>query len=1412
MTDAKTIWTSEQKLAIGLRGKNLLVSASAGTGKTSVLVERIIAHLLSDDPVTDIERLLVVTFTEKAALEMKERVRASLEAAAEKNPGDTRLERQLSYVDRAHISTIHSFCLGIVRRYFYKVGLDPSFRVLDEKEAELLRTEALEDVFEEWYGRSADFWDGGAPENVPSAERGSPLEGDFFREGPIFRAGPGSPRGYVEDAARFFPGLVERYGGRGVDEDLKGIILRLHDFVRSQPSQISWLEHVLKDAARWLSDPGGKTLLRLPWTRVLLEALADDLDEAIAFAEEARRISASPGGPGDYLPLLERELAVYHEAKELALKAIAACESVSGATSEAVESAGLEALGALREISGYKHERLPGKKIDCDPELREKAKSLRDLAKRAFSRLEECSILRPAEELVEEMRKTLPYLYCLSALVADFDRKYSEKKLERGGLDFADLEKYCLEILTMDDGLLAEEVRKEFDYVLVDEYQDTNPVQEEILSIVSKPGNLFMVGDLKQSIYRFRLAEPGIFLGKLRRYSRVAEDGKFGPDAPGLLVELSRNFRSRREIIDAVNYVFEKIMTRNRAGIDYGAGHRLNAGASYPELSATAGRSEGAQGTAEGSGGNPYLAELHLVERNSVSRENDAATQGNGSSAGESGESPGEDPDYDPSADSEIEEYEALEKEALVVAAKIKELVDPERPFMIWDTAKKRARPCTYRDIAVLMRATRDRANAVLEIFQRCEIPSYCDLGTGYFRAREVEVALALLSVIDNPRQDIPLAAVLRSPVVGLEPRDLAIIRTRCRGTDFYDSVRDFARQAPDDPVGKTRESPGSEVLPTNEQSPGDLREVGSGGDNSEDLARIRRAVSDFLERLERWRTMARRLPLAEVLWTVLSETGYYDYVGGLPGGAQRQANLRALVDRAMEFDSFGRHGLFRFLRFIERLEETKGDLGTARALGEHEDVVRIISIHKAKGLEFPVVFLMDLGKLFNMEDTRPDILFHRDLGLCPMYCDLRTRVKYPTMAHAAASVRIRKENLAEEMRVLYVGMTRAREKLFLVGSARNLEKQKQKWKAGKFSSAQSYLDWLCPAILGEGEFADVPVLVKFWGTPGGQEVPQPFSRPAGESDLLWKDVRRLIPPPFSPDPKIYPEVRRRLEWRYSRAPFSQTLAKMSVQELKRRIDEDEEDYWRFIPSPDKRPGFLTRKAPGGVEKGTAVHVLLARMSLEKGGEEAGVRSEVSRLADMGLLDSELIDDGDVERIVRFFRSPTGRALSASPGKVKREVPFTLGVPVYIPPETRISPRGDPSCPSWPEMASRAPEPSVILDFGIYGGAAVPDGSGGLARETVVVQGVIDVLLEEDDGFMILDYKTDDLAPTEVPRAVRRYTPQVSLYALAVERILGKRVKRALLAFLGPGVEVEVDWKGYLSRARTMDNPVSRVM
>lgn len=1374
----KREWTPDQLAAIRARRANVLVAAAAGAGKTAVLVERIIQRLTDPEDPASLENLLVVTFTEAAAAEMRQRIGAALEAAVAGEPENEALRRQLLLLNRAHISTIHSFCLWVLRTYFYRLDLDPGFRVMDPAEADLLQLEVMDRVLEEAFAAEPD----GGPVTV----------------------------------------LADSLGGRG-DANLVDLVLRVWEFSRSLPWPEAWLEQVTASYRVTPETP----LESLPWYGELRQLITLELQEAAWYLEQARQAAAAPGGPAVYLENLENE-------KEQVTRLL---EEVGDLPWEEL-NAKLAAVhfGRLKAARGN----------DLDPVLKERAGKLRNQARDLLYALQE-DLCRDGAAVRAELERSGELVATLVGLVRSFDAAFREAKGRRNLIDFSDLEHLCLRVL-LDEGAgpgrlqpsdVALELRQRFAEVLVDEYQDINTVQDAILTLVSRQdvpeNNLFMVGDVKQSIYRFRLANPDLFLAKYRQYPE-------GEGGPNRRILLKANFRSRQGVVEGVNFIFRQVFSHLVGELEYDAAAALVGRAGYPENPAAAtpavevylqeGKVEAGTGAGEpGAEGRPDLPE--------------AAGAGNGGE-GSGGAGYGEtlsgygaaSPGGETGAP-EAEDLTALEREALLVARRIRRLVrgTPERPgpeFQVWDQEKKEYRDLTYRDIVILLRATRDRAPVFLEALKQYAIPAYADLGSGYFAATEIETILSLLRVIDNPHQDIPLAAVLRSPIVGLSAGDLARIRLAAPGEDFFTAVVKAAGLLTPPFAGTGTTVPSSTATGSGgslDTTPG--KAVSS---KDRDLASLLR---EFLARLERWRTLARRRPLGDVIWQLYRETGYLEFAGGLPGGAQRQANLRALLDRARQFEGFARHGLFRFLRFIERLQQNEGDLGTARALGENEDVVRVMSIHRAKGLEFPVVIVAGLGKGFNLRDLSGDFLLHGRLGLVPLYLDAAAGIKYPTLPYLATGHRLRLEALSEELRILYVALTRAREKLILAGTARDLPRQAENWCASIFlpgeqlppvltSRAGNPLDWLLPAL---ARHPDAAVIRDLAGVGGGHLLPDPSSwqvevvrggewpdrgseepgvqvlvtagyqgtesadQPenpgllcsgwpggsralAGDVSPVQEAAGKTVGPPGSDiaepggEPGVSPpagavtpqeetgptrlrqEVARRLAWTYPRQPLSALPVKLTVTDLKRRFDVFNESEAPLRPGVNtftRRPAFLqSQQGLTAAERGTATHLVLQHVDLNRPVTPETLAGQLQEMVAREILTPEQAAAVDRGAIVAFFAGPLGRRLLARPDKVKRELPFSLAVP------------------------------AAELYAGLPAEAA--------AGEVILVQGIIDCLVEEEDGFLLLDFKTGKIPPD--PLAA--YREQVRFYTRAAGTIFNRSVKEAHLYFLDGGVDFKV--------------------
>ena len=1200
-------WSERQRRAIEVRRKNLLVSAAAGSGKTAVLVERVIQRMLDAAEPLDIDRLLVVTFTNAAALEMRERIAAALgkELSRQDLPADrlSRLERQLALLGSASISTIHSFCQSVVRQHFHQLNLDPRFRVASQAETDLLRRDVLEDVLEKRYAE--------------------------------------------DDAAMLL--LADCYGGERDDAALGAMIVELYEFSRSLPEPELWLQGCLDVFA----PPE--------------QAVFDELPQAGLLLRQAQlRLGALNGAADQLLDLAELagekevQLAQEYAAVIADLQAASTWSQLEAACRQGEKT-------AYTRLSG-------GKKDPAGQEARDAFKHWRDQLKK---QLEKVYVLvdRPGEELVEELRQCGPLMSALVEVTLDFAAAFREAKASRNMLDFGDLEHFCLAVLRDGENpsAAAVDLQERFQEVMVDEYQDTNGVQEAILQCLcpAASGRLFLVGDVKQSIYRFRLAEPELFREKYECYPQLGDGYE--------RIDLAQNFRSRATVLAGVNYLFRQLMDPQVAELAYGEAECLQPGLPYPPCDGPS--LEGAN-------------ELWLLE--------EAAQTAEESEEADAGE----------------ELPEGFAAEAALIAKRLQKL--QEDKTQVYDKSLGGYRPLAWRDVVVLLRSVRAKGPVLLEALREAGIPAYADVDEGYFREVEVEVLLAALAVVDNPRQDIPLAAFLRSPLVACRAEELAEIRLAGpERSDLWDAVTVVAATA------------------------------------TEAGCKAARAI----ELLEGWRRLARRRGVPELLLRMYRDTGYYEYVGGLPGGALRQANLRALYDRARQFESTHYRGLFRFLRFVEDMREGGADMAVARILGEQEDVVRVMTIHKSKGLEFPVVVVADAGKQFNLQDLKKPVLFHKTQGLGPQVIDVKTRYRYPGAARKAVAHCLELETKAEELRVLYVALTRAREKLILTGRLKHAAKAASNWcrqscrreellPAGLIAEAKGYLDWLGPALVRHQSAGELRLL---GGAPQEEcllpdeslwdiHICPPAAAAAAGEAALPDDWSCVVAGQLLPDGEA-DRAAACLEWQYPWQEAIGKAAKLSVTEIKRRFAEVDETA-RVWPARAgamyDRPRFLqAQQGPKGGEYGVWMHTVMQHMPLAGSLNEAQVREVLAELVAKEVLLPEQAAALNAAQLVAFFASSLGRRLLAS-SQVRREVPFS----VLLPAEE-----------FYPEVAGQ--------------------------EETVFVQGVADLLFKEGDAWILVDYKSDrGLSPAEL---AERYRLQLELYARALGGILRQPVKECWL-------------------------------
>ena len=1222
-------WSKQQSEAIETRGKNLLVAAAAGSGKTSVLVERIICRILDEQEPVDIDRMLVVTFTNAAAAEMRARIGNALSEALKKQPRSQHIERQLALLNSSAISTIHSFCQNIIRQNFHLLDLDPQFRVAAQAEINLMKTDVLENLFEAKYA-----------------------QGDA---------------GFLE--------LVEHYGDEQSDDSLYNLILGLYNFSRSHPWPDEWLSGLEKE----FSLPDTIDIDQLPWSRLIRDKVILEIEQGIQLTNALLRESERPGGVAEYAQTFAADLILLEE-----VRAAAECS--------------WEKVSSI--MNCYKFETIAKAPKGTDERAK---KYFQDGRKKVKDKVNACKINffdRPAEELLADMRRIAPLVDALGQMVIEFGQEFSKLKNDKGLLDFNDLEHFCLKILLdkqakpgeVTPSAVALALQERFAEVMVDEYQDTNGVQETILRLVasSQTPNLFFVGDVKQSIYRFRLAEPELFMEKYRQYPSKGDEYA--------RIDLSQNFRSRPGVLHAINFLFVQLMAPKVAELEYKEAEKLNPGPDYPE--------------AEGSLDGPV--ELCLIDRDELEQE-ELAIEGENA----------EGPEPDLVAEAELSGFEL---EARFIARRIDELMTSH--YEVYDKSQKSYRALAYRDIVVLLRSVKGKANIMLDVLRQTGIPAYAELDAGYFREIEVQIMLSVLTVIDNPRQDIALAAVLRSPLIGFTTEQLVQIRLCGAGDDLWSAMLSYIDETAQEQVDD----------------------------------KLKSRVQSCMNQFEQWRNLSRRTGVPELIWQIYRDTGYYDYVGGMPGGMLRQANLRALHDRARQYEVTNFRGLFRFLRFLERMQDKGSDLAVARALGESEDVVRIMSIHKSKGLEFPIVFVADLGKKINLQDSKALVLCHKTLGVGPYFTNPELRFRYPTLARHGISHKLIMETKAEELRILYVALTRAREKLILVGSTTKLGKNAAQWcqgletvgtilPDGLIAGAKSYLDWICPAVARHdgGEvlrnYADCesPINAIFADDASKWQVyiynPSQLvglSDDIAQTATLLEQVKHMEPVDEGED---FSWVEKTLGWQYGYNHIVGKPAKLSVTEIKRRFDLSAEDAAHQVfgkKSIALRPKFIQQaKGLTGAERGTLMHSIMQHIDLERDLAAEGVKAQLAEMVSKEIILPEHAEIVDVGGIVAFFQSDIGKRLCDST-KVRRELPFSLLLPAE---------RFD----------------AEMIETG----------------ERVFIQGVIDVLFDEEDGLVLLDYKTDWVQDSS--ELVSRYTVQLNLYAEAIERIFKQPVKEKYL-------------------------------
>lgn len=1190
-------WTFEQLAAINLRNTDLLVSAAAGSGKTAVLVERI-TQLISQREVS-IDKMLIVTYTNAAASEMRARIESALSHAIELGKGDdVFFNDQIKRLNRASIKTFHAFCLDVIRNHFQKIECDPGFKMLGEPERTLYINEAMTTVLE----------------------------------------------AYFEKAHPQFIDLVEAFSGNRNDEKLIQLILQIFDFIQSQPHPQEWL----KEQIEVFKSP--EHPLRKIWIDHIMSTFKERLESALELLDEAIAICGQSGGPEPYIQTLESDQRGIMRLLELTHDS-----HLFGAAVAAFK------FDRLATIKKQEREQFDEGLIES---VKEDIRN-RMVKKQVFEPIKQFFDYKSMSRYEGELEGLTQRIEMLSELTFAFMQHYKSLKKKRNMMDFSDLEHFTIEIL--EDPLIAESIKEKFEYLFVDEYQDASGIQEYIIQKIKRPNNLFMVGDVKQSIYKFRMADPELFIEKYKTFSKLTESVSLDALAnesewetliqniseqfkkenkhQTLRIDLSKNFRTRGEILNQVNQIFNQVMSEKLGDISYDAAARLYAGMPF-----------------EPSDQRPI--EVNIISKTSLAH----------------------DEDDNASTEDDIEEIMRTEElEAHMIAMRIKDCIGTS----IYDPKEKRFRTCQYKDIVVLIRSSKSWTPTFEQIFLESGIPLYADSRTGYFDALEIKLVLNLLRVIQNPRQDLAMLSVLRSPFVGLSIDEILTIKHVCSEVVHYDTKI-------------------QKLLETSEAYP-----------------ELAHKLRNFVNRIQGFRERAIYMPLDEWIWHIIHDTGYYYYVTAMPGGITRQANLKLLVDRASAMKASKIISLNDFIEFIENMTLSSGDFGVASVLGEEDDVVRLMSIHKSKGLEFPVVILCGLGRKFNFMDAQGDLLMHKKLGLGLSHVDLTLRAKSKTLPQFAIRYQIKRETLSEEMRVLYVALTRPVDQLILFATVSDYNRKIKLWERGlnglSLTGASCFMDWILPPLL-QIDFEGLRVY-----------EPSDIAVTAIESDQSIEDklsyYRDCMKQPYEGSDEIYEEIHKRLSFKLPHLEKAYKPLKISV------TDKKNDDEQRFkLPELYAAPKFLMAERPlQANEIGTAMHKVLEKISFEMSSDSKSVLAFLDDLCDKHFISLKEREALSPEAIQTVLASELGKRIRSAK-HVYRETPFVL------------------------------------------------------KKDGQFIQGIIDLYFEDEQGWVLVDYKTDRITPVNIVAIASRYSVQIALYKEAIESIIGKPVIQAMIYFVDANV------------------------
>ena len=1245
-----TSWTKEQQSVIDLRNRNLLISAAAGSGKTAVLVERIIKMVTDTKNPVDIDKLCVVTFTNAAAAEMKERILLALNNALDEDSDNEHLKKQISLVHTAKITTIDSFCLDIVRNNFNSIDIDPSFRIADPDEAGLVKADVMENMLEDYY------------------EEGKPEFIDF----------------------------VETYSSGNKVSGLEDIIDNLYTFSTSHPWPKIWL-----NKCRELYEiKNDEEFENTAFARDIKTSVKSILKDARRMLNTALRISREAMGPLPYEETLLSDIDnidILEKAKTVA-----------------------ELSDIFSQLSFGKLKRVVTKNSNVyDEYLKDRAKTLRDSAKALVESIRSDYFAQPLSTSIEDIKNSASAVNMLIDLVLDFTDRFEKKKKEKNIADFADIEHMALNVLIQHKNdnknteeftytAVADEMSKNFSEILIDEYQDSNLVQDYIMKSISRerfdmPNNIFMVGDVKQSIYKFRLARPELFMEKYDTYTDTESDNQ--------KIELRKNFRSRSNVLSSINYIFYKIMKNEVGSVDYTESVALYTGASYPEFE----DKEWAKtkilllDTDEEILNNDDNSEIKVK----LNKKEDADITENGS-------------------DNEDEELTKAEKEARLVANEIIAMMSGKIKAQVTDKVTGELRDVRYSDIVILLRSQRGYAETFVKVLTDAGIPAFSEQKSGYFDAIEVATILNFIRIIDNPVQDIPLTAVMKSQIIGITVNELAIMRTECKDGNMYNCMMWY-------------------------------KDNGKNKDIKRKLNKLANYINEYSKR-------AIYTDIHILIKEIMVETGYYNYVTAMPSGIKRKGNLDMLVEKAKAYESTSFRGLFNFVRYIEQLKKYNVDYGEASESGESDNIVRLMTIHKSKGLEFPVVFLSGCGKQFNSSDTRGSLVIHPDLGIGTDYIDYEERVKTATLYKKAIASRLKEEVLGEELRVLYVALTRAREKLYITGCVKGMAKTLKGWCESAQENpdrlsyttlikAKNYLDFIMPAVLTD---KNIKPTVRAFGIEEELEVRygdeeansdaefaieyytiQDLIRNTVDKEVSDMAIRDVIEEYGNDKSMLYDKINDRLNYVYHDIIAIKIHSKMSVSEIKKigqNVDEEESEFMFLGEEELMMPEFLAPKEEiKATTRGTAYHKFLELLDYERCKNTDMIKEMAIEFATSGKMPQEYVEMINPFDILYFVKSDIGQRMKAAyeRGTLVREQQFVMSVPYS---EIEKEYNGD---------------------------------------EEILVQGIIDAYFVEDGRIVIVDYKTD--RAKDAKELIDRYQVQLDFYEKAVNKTSENKVKEKVI-------------------------------